>query len=343
MKKINGITYLKALLPLLVVSCHIRPFGQSSAMGNNFSGIPDLKDIFYANISALAVPLFLIISFYLYLLKRQKGDMSPKTLLKNRIFYFLKIFVVCEIFAAVFGYLVVWRKERGFITNIYHLLFAGGDTLFYYLQITVYLLVVLELFYIITEKYGVSRNKSAVIGIFLSCMILVICSLKIMPYSLKTEALRFFSPIGFLPYVFVASLIFEYKDTIKNSCLLIVLSVGIILSLLEWYYLPSKDFLENGYALMVPFYQKLSVVFVSAAAFSAALKIKKKPSKIIEYLSNISLYVYCTHQFVIILLSKINIVPFLKYLLVLTVSYILSIIIYSGVRYIKLKAKKINS
>ena len=69
MKRISGITYLKAFLPLLVIACHARPFGQSASMTLPLHGVPDWKDVFYSNILGLAVPLFYIITFYLYLKK----------------------------------------------------------------------------------------------------------------------------------------------------------------------------------------------------------------------------------------------------------------------------------
>ena len=74
MKRISGITYLKAFLPLLVIACHARPFGQSASMILPLQGAPDWKDVFYSNILALAVPLFYYYYFLFIFVKKRSSS-----------------------------------------------------------------------------------------------------------------------------------------------------------------------------------------------------------------------------------------------------------------------------
>jgi len=339
MKRISGITYLKAILPIFVVSCHIRPFGASSAMSKTFSGIPTFKDIFYTNISTLAVPLFLVISMCLYLLKRSKTDIEPKKLLYKRIFYLLKLFVIWVGISYLFAKVEFWVDERGTLCNIYRLLFCGASTIFYYFQISIYLLVLLELFYYFTKSIPEKRKKSAVAGTAISCCVLAICLFSFVPFTIRTEALRYFSPIGFLPYVFIASFIFETKDSVSEKRILatVLLIIGVVLAIVEWKYFCSVEYLSVGFSVVLPSYQKLSVVAVSSAVFMLMLRIKKEPSRIVQYMSELSLFVYCVHQFVIYFVQDVKTAPLVKYLFVLVITYIISIIINFAVKYVKSK------
>lgn len=108
MKRISGITYLKVFLPLLVIACHARPFGQSASMVLPLQGVPDWKDVLYSNILGLAVPLFYIITFYLYLLKRDRVQGSTFIFLGNRVLYFFLLFAVCWLENSV---CLIWYRK----------------------------------------------------------------------------------------------------------------------------------------------------------------------------------------------------------------------------------------
>ncbi len=342
MKRINGITYLKAFLPLIVISCHIRPFGKSSFMSYPFPKFPDLKDIYYINISSLAVTLFFIISLFLYLLKRSRSQGSSIKVLRSRVFYFVKLFVIWRIIYVIFNIGNIWVKDRGLFQNVYHLLFGGGDTLLYYLEISVYLFVILELFCLLIEKSGLNKVLWSSVGLLFSLVLLLFLNFILPPGSLKAETLRFFSPVAFLPYVFVAVLMFEFSENIKGYKLIILFFIGAFFAVLEWLHIPDKIFLDYGYSLAIPCYARISTVLISITVFGFMIKIKKSPSKFVEYLSGLSLYVYCTHQIIINLLNGVfSKLPFVSYLVVAMISYALSIAIYTLKNYIsKLKIRR---
>ena len=326
MKRISGITYLKAFLPLLVIACHARPFGQSASMTLPLHGVPDWKDVFYSNILGLAVPLFFIITFYLYLIKRDRVQGSTFKLLGKRVLYFFLLFTGWRIVYAIFGIGSLWIPDRGLARNLYHWIFGGGDTLLYYLEQAAYLLVILELICFVCEKFKLSKKMIAILGIGLSVLLIVFCTW-FAPETVKIEALRFFSPIGFFPYIFIAIL---FKERIFSYMLsVIAIAFGVVYSVFEWFTLVNPMFLLNGYSSATPGYAKISVVFVSIGVFGLMMKISKTPSNFAEVLAAISLYVYCIHQIIIVLISRIlgnalSGFDFITYLLVAFITYAIS-------------------
>lgn len=336
MQRISGITYLKAFLPLLVIACHARPFGQSSSMVLPLQGVPDWKDIFFSNVLCLAVPLFFIITFYLYLLKRTRVQGSVFKLLCKRVLYFLLLFVCWRIIYVVLsGGGSLWFPDKGIAQNLYHWIFGGGYTLLYYLEQAAYFLIVLELICFICERIKLSKTVVAVIGLALSVLLIVFCNW-FAPESVKIEALRFFSPIGFLPYIFIALLLNEININNKTAKIYIFLAAiifGISLSIVEWMVLPNPVFLENGYSIAIPTYPRISLVFSSFGIIGLFFQIKKKPSKLTETMSSISLDVYCIHPISISIVvwitgDALNGLDFLAYLLVVLITYALSVGLY---------------
>ncbi len=337
MKRIRGITYLKAFLPLMVIACHARPFGQSASMSLPLQGIPDWKDVFYSNILSLAVPLFFVISFYLYLCKRDRIDYPSVKLLGKRVGYFLLLFIIWRIIFIPFGIGNLWISDRGIIRNLYHWIFGGGDTLLYYLEQSAFLLILLEVLCLLSERFNISKTVIAVVGLAITSSIMLAC-MYVVPQSVKIESLIYFSPIGFVPYIFIALLFKEQKISSLVGCIFILIGIG--WAFIEWLTLPNELFLQNGYSMALPFYQKISIVFITFGLFSLVLKVRKKPTAFTERLAAVSLYVYCIHQIIIVLSGRIlgDILvgyDFVWYLIVVVLSCVLSF----GALFIKSKMK----
>lgn len=322
-KQIYGITWLKAFLPLLVIACHARTFGNSASMIIPLTGIPDWKDIVYINILCMAVPLFFVISFYLYLEKRERIQYTSIKLMKHRIAYFAVLFIGWRFVFAIFDVGQFWNSGRGSIRNLYHLFFAGADTLLYYLEQMVYLVVVLELFYIMMEHYNVNKCRWALIGLGFSIALLLFVTY-IAPETLKIEALRYFSPVGFIPCIFVAAYFHECKGVEHSKRSISIALVGIVCVIAEWRLLPSEKFLLSGYSMAMPSYARVSVVLFTFAIFAATLKCKKKPGKSLKLMSRVSLYVYCLHQLVINMIGDKISQPLYLYVAVLIITYSLT-------------------
>lgn len=125
------------------------------------------------------------------------------------------------------------------------------------------------------------------------------------PYPANVEALRHFSLFAFLPYVPLAWLLHKINDNAikmkKTDIGLFVIAISLVVC--EWFLLPSKLYLDNGYSCAMPFYARLSSVFLSAFIIRLTLRIPK--SKLwAKILAGLSLYVYCFHQIFITVTQK---------------------------------------
>ncbi|MBR3300440.1 MAG: acyltransferase [Clostridia bacterium] len=333
MKRISGITYLKAFLPLCVIACHIKPFGDSAYSFVPLPSIPGLKDVFYSNVFSLAVPLFFIISIFLYLMKRDRTENHLKLCIK-RVCYLLGVFAIVRIIYILFGIGNLWIPDRGLFKNSYAILFGGGDTLLYYLELCAYLIVFTELCCVFIEKTEINKKAFSAIGLGLSLLLICIFYFVSDP-TVKTEALRFYSPICFPSYVFIA---FYFKEAQERNSLPLMISLfvsGMAFAVFEWAYLPNAVFIERGYSIAFPFYARISVVLLSMSIFGLMLKIGRSPSKFIEYLASLSLYAYCVHQIFINLIATSIKKPFLGFLTVVALSYFASAIIKTVLTLIK--------
>ncbi len=337
MKRISGITYLKAFLPLLVIGCHARPFSKLLYSMTPLPNSPSFNDILFLNVFSLAVPIFFIISLYLYLKKRSRSE-NVGSVFKARIIYLAVLFLVVRGIYLIFGIGNLWVSKRGMVRNVYHLVFGGGDTLLYYLEALIFLIILLEIVIRVFSKLNIQKTK--IYCIFAAVLTVLIIAFYFVPFaSLKVEALRFFSPICFLPYVFIALIFDKLKDKPKIWQLSALLGLGIISAIIEWRFLPDTLFLQSGYQVALPSYGRPSVVLISAAIFGFSLYIEDKPSKAIEYMSALSLYVYCIHQIVITCVSDKSSNPAVRYLLVVVITYAASAVVYQLVKYIKVFLK----
>ena len=329
MKRISGITYLKAFLPFLVIACHIRPFGVSGFMRYPFPAFPDFKDIFYLNISPLAVPLFFLVSFFLYLKKRERTENLLK-LCVSRASYFFILFVCVRIIYYFFEIGNIWIAERGLFKNTYALVFGGGDTPLYYLELSAYYIVLLEIYLFFLEKAKANKNLFNLIGFGLS--LLLISALYFVPNNtIKTEFLRYYSPLSFLPCVFGACYVYDNREKLKTAVLFLLFVVGVGFAVVEWAFLTDPAFIKAGFSFALPSYGRVSLILISIALFGLCLKIKHTPTRFTEYLATLSLYVYCIHQIIISSLpsyiSPTSPLPHIGYCAVVVVTYLLSAII----------------
>lgn len=326
-KRIPGITYLKAFLPLLVIACHARPFGTSASMNVAYTTLPDWKDVCYLNIFTLAVPLFYLISFYLYLLKRDKMEGSAGGLLFRRIVYFAGLFLGARIIYWFFGIGNLWIPERGWVRNLYRLFFSGGDTLLYYLEQMAYYLLLLECLITVSNRFHLNKNRFYLSMGFGGVLLIALCGIAA-PEALRIEALRYFSPLGFFPLVPFALYFFEIRNERKPRWIGAALLAGLLAAIVEWRLLPNACYLQNGYTMALPSYARVSVVLLSCGIFFAALQKNQSPGLTVEKMAALSLYVYITHQVVIKLLGNRMDSPFVNYLIVTACTYSICFIAY---------------
>lgn len=305
--EIAGFTWLKCILPIFVILVHYREIWSLSISIPSECYRPTWQDILFMNVASLAVPLFFVMSLYLYVGKRQNNLNGGLAYLGKRIVYLGILFMVWRIIYTCFGIGSLWISERGLIRNLYHWILGGGDTALYFLEILIGLMILEE---VLLQAVGNFQSKVVIVtnlAIFLmACLLLA--SAYYLPYPANVEALRHFSPFAFLPYIPLACLLHKINDSAikikmkKTDIGLFVVAIGLVVY--EWFILPSKVYLDNGYFCAMPSYARLSSVFLSAFIIRLSLRIPK--SKLwAKMLAGLSLYVYCFHQILITVTQKV--------------------------------------
>ena len=93
-KKIEGFTYLRAIFSWIIVSWHGDFLGETPAMKIADSYTANLKDFYLCNIMQMGVPVFILVSLFLYIdryyLNLTQG-LSSKPYFKKRLCNFLAL------------------------------------------------------------------------------------------------------------------------------------------------------------------------------------------------------------------------------------------------------------
>lgn len=344
MNKITGFIYLRAILPVFVVAWHLSAFGKSSIMSVSERYSPDIFDVLYINLLNTAVPIFFLMSLFLYTIKSEQlndAENSTGKYLLNRIKFLLGLFLFWRIIYVFLGIGNLWIVERGIVRNLYRILAGGGDTLLYFLQALIYLTFLIEIILQIMRKLPGKFSLFIPWGGFLaSTVVMVLCYA--LPIGIKAEALRYFSPIGFIPYVFLSLMAFKlWKDGKTLSHIAGGFFVcGILLAIVEWLILPDAAYLKNGYSVAMVIYARPSQLLLAMSILLMSLLIKShKVPQTVTLLSALSLYVYCIHPVFINLFSSIEQhAAFL--LLTFLLTYAASFLLMKCVQLIKSTKKK---
>ena len=326
-ERIHGFTYLRAILSFMILAWHAHFLGETPILTARKSYYPNPADVYQMNIVQIGVPLFIVMSLYLYVRKRELNGGFSRKYFTKRLLYFTILYIVWRSLFAVFKIGSFWIPERGLIRNIYHLIF-GADTALYFFVELILFLIVTEIVCRIIEKVN---NKLLVLFILLFFSLVVTMSLYLMPLGIKMESLRYFSPVGFIPYPFLTLILFYFHNTYdkkqQKHAMIISSSLSVIFIAFDWLFLTDSEYLTNGFGAAMSGYGRLSVVTLSFTVALIFLNIKKQPGKIIDFLSKTALYVFCLHPIFIKVLGSIE-NRFIFCSLVLVLTYICAALIY---------------
>lgn len=209
--EIAGFTWLKCILPIFVILVHYREIWSLSISIPSECYRPTWQDILFMNVASLAVPLFFVMSLYLYVGKRQNNLNDGLAYLGKRLVHLGVLFVIWRAIYACFGIGSLWITERGVVRNLYHWILGGGDTALYFLEILIGLMILEE---VLLQAVGKLQPKVAIVTnlvvFLLACLLLA--GAYCFPYPANVEALRHFSLFAFLPYVPLAWLLHKIND-----------------------------------------------------------------------------------------------------------------------------------
>lgn len=286
-----GIDYLRAIFSVCVVLVHLGYISKSTIFdGEKYvSHALIISDLVNFYLLLLAVPIFFIVSNFLFYQKREDKSILIKYLKRIGKLVVFWVFVY-----KVFRY-QGWNIIQCLPNTPKQLVFfvmSGGHTIYYFF-------VSLAVLTIIT--HFAKRLKLFYVSIFFLATVALVSVLPI--FSIATELFvlsAHWSPLNFLPYPFAAILVFHVArmEKAKISPILIIISGAVIvLSVLaDWSIYVHRGFFNvNIYA--IPAYTRPSLVFISMALLFVAIKTNPKSNPVVLFMSNNSLALYCLHPF----------------------------------------------
>lgn len=285
-----GFDYLRAVLPFFVIAIHTKALSSFGAIYNGkFS--PNLYDIIQFNIFYAAVPVFLVIS--LFLIFERKSQLSRELTRSYHLFL---------LYAFWAGLWILYSGSRPTlsITGLLIFLITGGQSIFYFL----FSLACLSLIAIAIRKLPIHWSW---ICLGISLFFQGLWPILNMHHTHFKYLVAHWNPILFIPCVFVAKLLSDYKPVIleKRGLSLIILFLAIISAMVEW-----RTLIHPNHAIILatifPSYARISPILSAACIVMVALAIRKKPNRLILSLSSMSLGLYCVHPFLESSLSKIT-------------------------------------
>lgn len=283
----------KALAISLVLTWHLKPIKLLKNKDLNIYGdvFNFLFNEFYHKISLIAVPIFILVSFYLFFqkLEPQPLNYSIKRFLRiGGVFLFWTFF---QITAYLFANSI---KSGKIILSIdyplHKLLIMGGpplpymgDSVFYYLFVLLLLIPCSYIFF--------SLKKNPKIFSFVSIIIITLSAFYFEFATFKNYRIPYWRIDNFFIYIPISYFLVNSKSS-KINKYIPFFYIGYLIFSLQDIYLGGF----RGY--YVPIYARLSIVFGSIAVFSSILQLKDlSEAPIYPLLSKYSLGIYAVHKY----------------------------------------------
>jgi len=295
-KKIMGFDWLRCILCLSVIALHTNIM----SVPNQYVGVDPANPLIYRiivyNLFWAAVPTFMTLSLFLFLIKRNDNSsyFSGK----------IKSFFIIYVFWAILERFLV-TMNGGFIPselgpwNIFSVI-SSHENIAYFLFMLLILYVLMELLYRLMKNKII---KKLFFPLFILTLAAMFLSVKIMnhfspkPGFLLGNELGFSNILLFLPYLFAAFIIYSVY-TKKASYKLVLIS-----SIILWVGLAAVDwYIRSNYAMAYN-YESLgrpSLVFEAIALILLFMKMpESKVPKFVTYASGMTMGLYLIHPIVI--------------------------------------------
>ncbi len=279
-------------MSVFVVVWHMRAAGSTVTYPKDeyFQHALTVSDFVNFHVLLLAVPTFIFVSSYLYVVKG-----ASTTSLRNR---FKRLSVLVTFWPV--AWILFNRGYRGLLDIIPHSLSSflvtvmeAGDTIYYFFVCLMVCLVITHV--VATWKIQVQIAGFVLSAALLSCLPQLAIASGL--YSLSA----YWSPLNFIPYSFAAVLVAQNRAYIheqKTILLGISIALSVLLAKFEWNYSAGDIFFPGeGYA--IPPYTRASLVFAVLAIAIIALEARAKSNVIINFMAKYALALYCLHQFLI--------------------------------------------
>jgi surface polysaccharide O-acyltransferase-like enzyme len=300
--RLVGIDYLRAFFSVGVVAVHLNYlfpsliFDKRRFTEHTF-GTSDLVNFY---VLCVAVPVFVLISTYLY--ARKPTDTAG---LGRRLWRIVRLLVFWSVLFQVY-------YQGGFaaVKNVPHpvrephefglYLMSGGNTYYYFFEALAIVTIVTHL--------ATRLSSPLVWGLFAASTVVV----GVLPLLHKELHYRFLAhhanPLNFLPYAFagvgLARLTAAGADRPRDLVGLACLALAIPATVLDWTVYVDRCFFEiNQFA--IPAYTRPSLVFLAVAVLVLALRSRLPTNSVVRFMALHSLGVYCLHPFFVDIKFKV--------------------------------------
>lgn len=294
-QNIPGFHWLRAIFSVAVVAWHINSFGASLLFSKTAyrRHVFVFSDLINFHVLFLAVPIFFLISCYLYARKNPSFQYCRKRLAR---FAMLAVFWTMAGTALYDSHhmlsLLHPKSLQAFLTTV----ISAAQTPYYFFVSLMILTVATH----IASRLSTGVNSLLFI---LACALIFALAKASIAFSLPALNI-FWSPMNFMPYPFAAVVMARNEERLfsGDSRLFIVaafLTAAIFAGLYEWRFDVNEIFFDIQ-AFAMPAYARLSVVFLSVSLFAAVMTRRIRTNRTIEFMSGQSLALYCLHPVIII-------------------------------------------
>ncbi|HJZ94563.1 MAG TPA: acyltransferase [Gemmataceae bacterium] len=297
-RKIVGIDYLRAIFSVAVVAVHLGYVFPSAifdeqAYTTHAFGWSDFVNFY---VLCLAVPVFILISTYLYSLKP-----TDTGALLRRLGRIVRLLVFWSLAYQIFfftGYGFLKQTPRDPEGLAVFLLTAGNTVYYFFIALAVVTVV---------THYAKRWPSGVVWGLFVITTVLV----GVLPVAHRalgpedqTTAVRFLdlhaNPLNFLPLAFAGVGLARLTRAEANATLGRLALGAVVLAgasaVLDWtYYVDPLFFTVNQFA--IPAYTRPSLIFLAVAVLTLAIRWRGGGNRVIGFMARHSLAVYCLHPF----------------------------------------------
>jgi surface polysaccharide O-acyltransferase-like enzyme len=297
-RKFVGFDYLRAIFSVAVVAVHLgyvfpsAIFDEQAYTTHTF-GWSDFVNFY---VLCLAVPVFIVVSTYLYALKP-----SDTGALLRRLGRIVRLLVFWSLAYQVFfftgyGFLKEIPRDRQGLAV--YLLTAGNTVYYFFIALAVVTVV---------THYAKRWPSGVVWGLF-AITTVVVGVLPVMHRVLRPEdqatAVRFLDlhadPLNFLPLAFagvgLAQLTRAEANAILDRLALAAVVLASACAVLDWTaYVDPLFFTVNQFA--IPAYTRPSLIFLAVAVLILAVRWRAGGNRVVGFMARHSLAVYCLHPF----------------------------------------------
>jgi surface polysaccharide O-acyltransferase-like enzyme len=298
--RVVGIDYLRAFFSVCVVAVHLNYlfpsliFDKRRYTEHTF-GASDLVNFY---VLCLAVPVFVLISTYLY--ATRPTDTAG---LGRRLWRIVRLLLFWSVLFQVYwqgGFAAVKNvpvREPGELA-LY--LMSGGNTYYYFFE---------SLAIVTVLTHAATRLPTWLVwALFAASTVLV----GVLPLLHKELHYRFLAhhanPLNFLPYAFagvgLARLTAAGADRVRDVVGLGCLVLAVPAAVMDWtMYVDPSLFRVNQFA--IPAYTRPSLVFLAVAVLVLALRSRVPTNPVVRFMAAHSLGVYCLHPFFVDIKFKV--------------------------------------